>query len=74
MKNKVVCVVHGEDSRTGRIGSIVRALGFEEARCCNRLGDPLPERFDDVAAVCVFGGPMSANDDATLPFIAAELA
>ena len=74
MKNKVVCVVHGEESRTGRIGSIVASLGFEEVRCCNRLGDPLPDRFDDIAGVCVFGGPMSANDDATLPFIANELA
>mgnify|MGYP002628680535 CR=1 FL=1 len=74
MKNKVICVVHGEQSRTGRIGTIVRSLGFEEVRCCNRLGDPLPEHFDDIAGVCVFGGPMSANDDDTLPFIAAELA
>lgn len=74
MKNKVVCVVHGEHSRTGRIGALLGQLGFEEVRCCHSLGDPLPERFDDIAGICVFGGPMSANDDQTLPFIANELA
>lgn len=73
MKNKVICVVHGEYSRTGRVGRTIQALGFEEVRCCHRLGDPLPDRFDDVAGVCVFGGPMSANDDTTMPFIGAEL-
>ena len=74
MKNKVVCVVHGEHSRTGRVGATIRALGYEEVRCCHRLGDPLPADFEQVAGVCVFGGPMSANDDTTMPFIADELA
>ena len=74
MKNKVICVVHGEYSRTGRVGATIQSLGYEEVRCCHRLGDPLPERFDDIAGVCVFGGPMSANDDTTMPFIADELA
>jgi GMP synthase (glutamine-hydrolysing) len=73
MKHKVICVVHGEASNTGRIGRVVRDKGFEEVRCCVKLGDALPERFDDIAGVVVFGGPMSANDDDTLDFIAKEL-
>ena len=74
MKNKVVCVVHGGESNTGRIGRAIRDSGFEEIRCCAKEGDALPERFDDIAGAIVFGGPMSANDDSTLDFIAAELA
>jgi GMP synthase (glutamine-hydrolysing) len=73
MKNKVICVVHGEESNTGRIGRVVREKGFEEVRCCVKMGDTLPEKFDDIAGAVVFGGPMSANDDNTLDFLAKEL-
>jgi len=73
MKNKVICVVHGEESNTGRIGRVVREKGFEEVRCCVKMGDSLPDTFDDIAGAVVFGGPMSANDDDTLDFIAKEL-
>ncbi|MBC6439970.1 MAG: glutamine amidotransferase [Rhodospirillales bacterium] len=73
MKNKVICVVHGNESNTGRIGCTVCDKGFEEVRCCVREGDSLPEEFDDIAGAIVFGGPMSANDDDTLDFIASEL-
>ncbi len=74
MKNKVICVVHGAESNTGRIGRGIRDSGFEEIRCCAKEGDVLPESFDEVAGAVVFGGPMSANDDSTLDFIAGELA
>jgi len=41
-------------------------------RCCPNHGDKLPDpRHYD--GVLMFGGPMSANDDLTLPGIAAEL-
>jgi len=35
--------------------------------------EPLPATMDDHDAVVIFGGPMSANDDKTLPFIRTEL-
>ena len=73
MKNKVITVVHGSYSNTGRIGKGVQAKGFEEVRCCLPTGDTLPDCFDDIAGAVVFGGPMSANDDDTLDFIAKEL-
>ncbi|MBN35524.1 MAG: glutamine amidotransferase [Rhodospirillaceae bacterium] len=73
MKNKVICVVHGEESNTGRIGRVVREKGLEEVRYCVKMGDTLPTNFDDIAGAVVFGGPMSANDDDTLDFIATEL-
>ncbi len=71
--SRVVCVVHGEWSDTGRIGRAVRGMGLEEVRCCVRGGDPLPDDFRDIAGAVVFGGPMSANDDGKHDFIAAEL-
>ena len=73
-RGKVVCVVHGSYSSTGRIGRTLAASGFQEVRCCVKEGDSLPQRFDDIAGAVVFGGPMSANDDHKLDFIASELA
>ena len=40
---------------------------------CPNAGSPLPETLDHHDGVIVFGGPMSANDDATEPGIRAEL-
>ena len=71
--DRVVCVVHSRWSDTGRVGRVLREKGFVEERCCVREGDCLPESLDDVAGVVVFGGPMSANDDDKLDFIAREL-
>ncbi len=72
-KGKVVCVVHGHWSNTGRIGDNIRRLGFNEVRCCVKEGDALPQVPEELSGAVVFGGPMSANDDDKLDFIAAEL-
>ena len=48
-------------------------FGYEAAICRHACGDPLPQNLDDYAGVVVFGGPMSANDDSTLPFVRSEL-
>jgi len=68
----VALVVHGEHSDPGRVATHLAARGWALRRCCAKLGDCLPEP-DAVDAVVVFGGPMSANDDTTLPFIGDEL-
>lgn len=70
---RVICVVHGDWSTTGRIGRVLREKGYEEVRCCLKTGDVLPRDFHDIAGAIIFGGPMSANDDNTFDFIAAEL-
>ena len=72
-RRKVICVVHAEWSTTGRIGRVLREQGYEEVRCCLKTGDVLPRDFHDIAGAIIFGGPMSANDDGALDFIAAEL-
>ena len=66
---RVLAILHRENSSTGRVGCLLRAAGFvvEERRPC--CGDPLPHP-SSYAGVAVFGGPMSVNDP--LPFLAKE--
>jgi GMP synthase (glutamine-hydrolysing) len=66
-------IVHQGTSSTGRIGRLLRARGYEEDIRCPNIACSLPTNFDDYAGVVVFGGPMSANDDATEHGIRAEL-
>jgi GMP synthase (glutamine-hydrolysing) len=68
---KILIVVHQETSTPGRIGMMLRAMGFalDIRRPC--LGDALPEAMDEHAGAVVFGGPMSANDPE--PWIAREI-
>jgi len=72
-RGPVLLVVHNRRSRPGQVAEVIRAKGWETLRCCPREGDPLPDPRS-LAGVVVYGGPMSANDDDTLPFIRDELA
>lgn len=73
MTGKVLIIVHQEHSTPGRIGQALEARGYELdiRRTC--MGHDLPETLDDHDGAVIFGGPMSANDDVTLPFIRQEL-
>lgn len=73
MSRKILLIVHQEHSNPGRIGALTAAFGFEPEICRHACGDPLPTSLDGYAAAVIFGGPMSANDDDTLPFIRNEL-
>jgi GMP synthase (glutamine-hydrolysing) len=70
---KVALVVHQEHSRPGRVGALLEKRGYELHRLCPNLGCELPEDMSDYAGVVIFGGPMSANDCATLAGIKCEL-
>ncbi len=70
----VLLVVHSARSQPGQVAEALHAKGWKTRRCCPREGDPLPDDPRALAGAVVFGGPMSANDDATLPFIRDELA
>ncbi|MGB3613244.1 MAG: hypothetical protein WBA10_05565 [Elainellaceae cyanobacterium] len=72
MSDRILVVVHQPSSTPGRIGQILQEMGYALELRCPAAGTALPNALDDYAAVVVFGGPMSANDD--LPFIKAELA
>ncbi|HEY9646989.1 MAG TPA: hypothetical protein V6C88_11495, partial [Chroococcidiopsis sp.] len=70
---QIMIVVHQADSDPGLIGQLLQQRGYRLDIRCPAIGDRLPAVMDDYAATVVFGGPMSANDDDTLPFIRTEL-
>ncbi len=58
----VLIVLHQESSSPGRVGNVLRTLGYRLDIRRPRFGDPLPETLDEHAGAVIFGGPMSAND------------
>jgi len=68
----VLLVLQSERSNPGRIERLLAAKGWTPKRCVPKAGHVLDDPAELAGAV-VFGGPMSANDDATLPFIGDEL-
>ena len=70
-KNKILIIVHQENSTPGRIGMMLKAMGYalDIRRPC--LGDALPQSMDEHAGAVIFGGPMSANDKE--PWVAQEI-
>lgn len=59
---RVLVVLHQEHSNPGRIGCLLRALGYSLDIRRPRFGDPLPRTMEAHDAAIIFGGPMSAND------------
>ena len=70
---KILLVVHQATSEPGLIGQVLQDLQYELEICCPAVAQPLPTNMEDYDGAIVFGGPMSANDDTTLPFIRDEL-
>lgn len=70
---KILIVVHQPTSDTGLVGQILRAWGYTLDIRVPSQQDELPPTMDNHDAVIIFGGPMSANDRNTLPFIGTEL-
>ncbi|HEY4987824.1 MAG TPA: glutamine amidotransferase [Bradyrhizobium sp.] len=58
----VLIILHQETSSPGRVGNVLRALGYRLDIRRPRFGDPLPETLEQHAGAVIFGGPMSAND------------
>ncbi|RLQ89015.1 glutamine amidotransferase [Notoacmeibacter ruber] len=59
----ILVILHQATSSPGRVGIMLRQMGFPLDIRRPALGDNLPGSLDDHAGVVVFGGPMSANDD-----------
>jgi GMP synthase (glutamine-hydrolysing) len=70
---QVLIIVHQPTSDPGQVGQMLRDRGYTLDIRCPKAGAPLPPALNDYAACVVFGGPMSANDSETLPFIRTEL-
>lgn len=60
--NKILIILHQENSTSGRVGMQLQTLGYELDIRRPRFDEPLPANMDDHAGAVVFGGPMSAND------------
>ena len=72
MKN-ILVIIHQPTSQTGRVGQILTSYGYKLDIRLPSQGDALPHHLEKHEAVIVFGGPMSANDENTLPHIRTEL-
>lgn len=60
----VLVVLHQETSSPGRVGQQLSRMGFPLDIRRPPLGDRLPETLAHHSGAVVFGGPMSANEDA----------
>ena len=69
---RVLIVVQKATSTAGRIGRCLVERDYQLDLRGPGLDESLPRSLDDYAAVAVFGGAMSANDD-DLPFIRRQL-
>ncbi|UDL96449.1 glutamine amidotransferase [Lichenihabitans sp. PAMC28606] len=67
----VLIILHQPTSTPGRIGRLLRGLGYRLDIRRPVLGDPLPDTMKHHAGAIIFGGPMSANDPD--PFIRTEI-
>jgi GMP synthase (glutamine-hydrolysing) len=72
-QRQILLVVHQETSDPGLLGEKLRSRGYRLDMRCPAIGDELPKTMAQHEGAIVFGGPMSANDDDTLPFIRTEL-
>src|SRR5256885_1202758 len=62
MSEKVLIVLHQEQSTPGRVGYALRQRGYELDIRRPRFGDALPQTMAEHAGAVIFGGPQSAND------------
>ena len=63
MSAPILIVLHQEHSTPGRVGHVLKNLGFTLDICRPPMGDALPPTLAGHAGAVVFGGPMSANDE-----------
>lgn len=64
IRPKIAVVLHRATSSAGRVGQLLQKNGFELEFFWPVLGGSLPKTLENYAGVVIFGGPMSANDDA----------
>ncbi|WP_425416645.1 glutamine amidotransferase [Oricola indica] len=60
----ILIVLHQETSSPGRVGQQLERMGFPLDIRRPPLGDALPDTMEAHSGAVVFGGPMSANDEA----------
>lgn len=73
MSKTVLLVDHAVGERDDRASARLAAMGYETRWVSPAKGDTLPDPTVEAAAVIVYGGAESANDDVATPYIRAEL-
>lgn len=73
MSGKILLIVQRDTSDPGRVGEVLCGMGYRLEVKVPAKGEALPRSLDEYAGAAIFGGPMSANDDETLPSIRAQL-
>ncbi len=75
MPRKVILIDHPVGKRDDRASRMISERGFEIQWISPGRGDALPDpsKLSDVAAAVVYGGPESANDGDSAPYIAEEI-
>lgn len=63
-RQKILIILHQENSTPGRLGAMLVERGYALDIRRPPLGHPLPHTLEAHAGAVMFGGPMSANDDA----------
>lgn len=63
MTAPVLIVLHQEQSTPGRVGHLLKDLGYPLDIRRPRFGDPLPATLSQHTGAVIFGGPQSANDE-----------
>lgn len=61
-RRPILVVLHQQNSTPGRVGRLLRELGYPLDVRRPRFGDPMPDTMAHHAGAVIFGGPMSAND------------
>jgi GMP synthase (glutamine-hydrolysing) len=74
MTRKLILVRHHDKPDDDRVQTFAEANGFDPVGYRPYLGDALPDLTPDVAGVVVFGGRQSAADEASYPYLTAEMA
>lgn len=59
----VLLILHQEHSTPGRVGNLLRRLGYPLDIRRPPFGDPLPETLEHHSGAAIFGGPQSVNDE-----------
>ncbi|WP_169566141.1 glutamine amidotransferase-related protein [Sneathiella limimaris] len=62
-REKILLIMHQERSDPGRVGEMLRTLGYELDMRIPAIGHDLPDDPTEHHGAVIFGGPMSANDD-----------
>ena len=73
MSRKIILIDHEVGRRDDRASARLAEWGFDLHWTCPARGETLPDPAADSAAVIVYGGAESANDDIEKPYIRGEL-